>query len=174
MNTKPIRESPVPIGYIIYNWSRVNRDDEGLLAGAGGGMIRWFAALSLCRSDSFKQNPPRNGLFAAGIFPSSWFISSPFSSSQGADFNAHFHFKCKWYLAYVNVLQSWLEHGDFYLVSARLSLRRHYLFPYYYGLNIATVSLISFCRSQWAEFNVHFHFKCKWYLTYVNVLQSWL
>ena len=33
---------------------------------------------------------------------------------------------------YVNLLQNLLEHGNFCLVSACLSLGRHYLFPYYF------------------------------------------
>ena len=40
-------------------------------------------------------------------------LKTRFCRSRWADFNAHFHFLFKLDLAYVNVLRSLLEHGDF-------------------------------------------------------------
>ena len=38
-----------------------------------------------------------------------------------------------------NCLLSFLEYGNFCLVSARLSLDRHYLFPYYFQSSFRAV-----------------------------------
>ena len=49
-------------------------------------------------------------------------LLTSFCKYQKLKIPVYFLFLWKWYLTYVNVCWSWLEHGHFCLVSARLSL----------------------------------------------------